>query len=169
MYKELLENNRILAERLGRYHVNSPIVVLTRKSFRGFKLQFLFLKFHLTTLRLVVLIAPPKNGLKWFEILHKDILGWQEPLCHLYLSSTCLRRSDFWHNSHSRPHYDLIDGQIGLRRNYIMSFDVGKLPWKFGTPKLSLSRGPMPSKFGFLKKFSLKTSLWPHRWPDWPA
>ena len=28
-----------------------------------------------TTLRLVVLIAPPKNGLKWFEILHKDILG----------------------------------------------------------------------------------------------
>ena len=122
-----------------------------------------------TTLRLVVLIAPPKNGLKWFEILHKDILGWQEPLCHLYLSSTCLRRSDFWHNSHSRPHYDLIDGQIGLRRNYIMSFDVGKLPWKFGTPKLVLSRGPMPSKFGFLKKFSLKTSLWPHRWSDWPA
>ena len=122
-----------------------------------------------TTLRLVVLIAPPKNGLKWFEILHKDILGWQEPLCHLYLSSTCLRRSDFWHNSHSRPHYDLIDGQIGLRRNYIMSFDVGKLPWKFGTPKLVLSRGPMPSKFGFLKKFSLKTSLWPHRWLDWPA
>ena len=112
-----------------------------------------------TTLRLVVLIAPPKNGLKWFEILHKDILGWQEPLCHLYLSSTCLRRSDFWHNSHSRPHYDLIDGQIGLRRNYIMSFDVGKLPWKFGTPKLVLSRGPMPSKLGFLKKFSLKTSL----------
>ena len=117
--------------------------------------------FH-TTLRLVVLIAPPKNGLKWFEILHKDILGWQEPLCHLYLSSTCLRRSDFWHNSHSRPHYDLIDGQIGLRRNYIMSFDEGELPSKFGTQKLSLFRGPMPSKF--CRKASLK--IWDPKSPS---
>ena len=36
-------------------------------------------------------------------------------------------RNEFYqiHNSQSKHHYHFLDGQVGHKRNYIVSFDVG--------------------------------------------